>query len=98
MGERASTQGEALLKALERGQGEGGVTSSGSGELKQWERRRGTELRTTELSTPQLKVGRGRALKRSKQQQRRAKGTRASSLGAQESRRGHSGERRECKV
>lgn len=53
------------------------------------------ELRTSELSTPQLK---GKALKRSKQRQRRAKGTKASSVGTQESKRGHSEERTECKV
>lgn len=97
--------GEGLLAALERGESEGGVTESlepssihlsGSGSSRDGrDRRRGTELRTRELSTPQLK---GAALKRSKQQQKSAMGIKASSLRAQESGRGHSWERRESKV
>lgn len=103
--QREDTWGEGLLAALERGEGEGGATESleppsillsGSGSSRDGrDRRRGTELRTRELSTPQLK---GVALKRSKQQQKSAMGIKASSLGAQESGRGHSGERRESKV
>ena len=81
---------------LQRAWSHRSILLSGSGSSRDGRnRRRGTKLRTRELSTPQIK---GTALKRTKQQQNSTMGIKASSLGAQESRRGHSRERRESKV
>lgn len=85
-----------MKEGLHRAWSRRSILLSGSGSSRDGrDRRRGTDLRTRELSTPQLK---GVALKRTKQQQKSAMGIKASSLGAQESRRGHSRERRESKV
>jgi hypothetical protein len=94
MGERASTQSEALLlAALERGENKGGVTRKpGTPQLWRAVEVIGRGGRDRAETGSLLLSSRGRPSKGARSSRARAKGMRASSWGAQESRRGHSGE------